>query len=86
MCLIFIVCREERAEEGEDEEETPKKDGSLRRRALPSTRGKKSSRLARVSEAQNGHTSQFMDADDDIEQEQIQQQIAEGAMVSVNDT
>ncbi|KAJ8469007.1 hypothetical protein ONZ51_g9273 [Trametes cubensis] len=67
--------------EGETEgEDTPKKDGSLRRRAMPSTRGRKASRMAHISEAQNGHTSQFMDADDAIEQEQIQQQIVEGAM------
>ena len=36
---------------------------------------------ARVSEGPNGHTSQFMDADDAIEQEQIQQQLAQGVNV-----
>lgn len=74
-------------EEEEDGGDTPKKDGSIRRRPGGSTRGgRKASRMgmARVSEAQNGHISQFMDADDDIEQEQIQQQIAEGAMVRRN--
>ena len=72
--------------EGETEgEDTPKKDGSLRRRAMPSTRGRKASRMAHISEAQNGHTSQFMDADDAIDQEQIQQQIVEGAMVRILD-
>ena len=67
-----------------EDEETPKKNGSLRR-GTASTRGRKPSRIARISEAQegqNGRSSQFMDADDDFEQEQIQQQIAEGAVVS----
>ena len=70
-----------------DEEETPKKNGSLRRgTASTSGRGRKASHMARVSEAQNGRSSQFMDADDDDEQEQIQQQIAEGVKVGVVDT
>ncbi len=66
------------------DETTPKKNGSLRRGPLnASTRGQKSSRMGHISEAQNGRTSQFMDADDEIEHEQIQQQIAEGAVVSM---
>ena len=68
------------AGDGTEDEETPRKGGSLRRNN-PSTRGRRLPRMDRISEAQNGHTSQFMDADDEIEQEQIQQQIAEGAMV-----
>lgn len=71
--------------DGVDNDETPRKSGSLRRtNQLPSTRGRKPppGRSTRISEAQNGRSSQFMDADDEIEQEQIQQQIAEGAMVS----
>lgn len=73
----------EEGEEDEDDGDTPRKSGSVRRRAAPSRGGRKTSRMgmARVSEVQNGHTSQFMDADDAIEQEQIQQQFAEGAMV-----
>ena len=70
--------------DGIEDEETPRKNGIQRSGA--SVRGRKPSRIARVSEAQNGRSSQFMDADDDIEQEQIQQQIAEGAMVSINHT
>ena len=38
----------------------------------------KSTKATRFSEAQNGRSSQFMDADESIEQEQIQQQLAEG--------
>ncbi|KAI1788457.1 hypothetical protein LXA43DRAFT_1159295 [Ganoderma leucocontextum] len=72
------------AGDGTEDEETPRKGGSLRRNQ-PSTRGRRTPRMERISEAQNGHTSQFMDADDEIEQEQIQQQIAEGAMNNVRD-
>ena len=72
--------RDGEAGEGTEDEETPKKSGSLRR-TQHSQRGRKPPRMERISEAQNGRSSQFMDADDEIEQEQIQQQIAEGAMV-----
>ena len=35
----------------------------------------------RASEAQNGRSSQFMDADEALVQEQIQQQIAQGVKI-----
>lgn len=65
----------------EDDDNTPRKAGSLRRRpasTVKSGRNKSMRKTARASEAQNGHTSQFMDADEAIVQEQIQQQLAEG--------
>ncbi len=69
-------------EEGtEDEEETPTKPG-VRRRGSASMRGRtKSSKVVRASETQNGHTSQFMDADDATAHEQIQQQLAQSVSV-----
>lgn len=75
-------------EESGDEEETPTKSGSLRRRAdASSVKRSKSGKVVRVtdaqrtSEAQNGRSSQFMDADEAIVQEQIQQQIAQGVKI-----
>lgn len=75
----------------DDDDATPRKAGSLRRQAN-STRGR--SRIngangtnssmapgARVSEAQNGRASQFMDADESLVQEEIQQQLAQGNIV-----
>lgn len=63
-----------------DEGGTPTKSGSLRRRqASTRVRGKGiKSPAARASEAVNGRTSQFMDADEDMAEEQIQQQFAQG--------
>ena len=69
----------EGSEEDDDDDRTPRKNGSLRRRPASTSKGRKSQRkAARGSEVPNGHTSQFMDADDAIEQEQVQQQLAEG--------
>lgn len=66
----------------EDELGTPGKSRSTRKGPISSSRrGLKSSKPIRMSEAQNGRTSQFMDADDAIVQEQIQQQLSEGAIV-----
>lgn len=63
----------------EEEEETPTKAGSLRRRHASISKSRtKSTKATRFSEAQNGRSSQFMDADESIEQEQFQQQLAEG--------
>ena len=67
-----------------DEEETPTKAGSLRRRAASSMKRSKSTKTRdaqRASEAQGGRTSQFMDADEAIVQEQIQQQLAQGVKI-----
>lgn len=69
-----------------DEDETPTKAGSLRRRAASSMKRSKSNKVRvteahRASEAQNGRSSQFMDADEAIVQEQIQQQIAQGVKI-----
>ena len=63
----------------EDDEGTPTKAGSLRRRHASISKSRtKSVKATRFSEAQNGRSSQFMDADESIEQEQVQQQLAEG--------
>lgn len=67
-------------EEGEDEETTPKKGSSIRRQQSAQA-GKRGTKPSRMSEAPNGRSSQFMDADDAIEHEQIQQQLAEGSVV-----
>jgi cytokinesis protein len=70
-----------------DEEETPTKAGSLRRRATSNVKHSKSGKSARLteaqrtSEAQNGRSSQFMDADEATVQEQIQQQLAQGVKI-----
>lgn len=67
-----------------DEEETPTKAGSLRRRAASSMKRSKSNKARdaqRASEAQGSRTSQFMDADEAIVQEQIQQQLAQGVKI-----
>lgn len=50
-----------------------------------SKRGSKASRPSRTSDSHNGRVSQFMDADDAIVQEQIQQQLSEGAIVCSED-
>lgn len=67
-------------DDDEDDDSTPRKNGSLRRRPASNRQGRNKSlrKTARGSEAANGRTSQFMDADDAIEQEQVQQQLAEG--------
>ena len=64
------------------EETTPKKVGSLRRHKPSQSKRTKPAKTTSVAEAAAAaHTSQFMDADDAFVQEQIQQQLAEGAMV-----
>lgn len=66
----------------DDEDSTPKKSNSLRRRQSTVKGRSKSSKSSIHPELANGHTSQFMDADDAIVQEQIKQQLAEGVIVS----
>ncbi|KAH9830929.1 uncharacterized protein C8Q71DRAFT_716099 [Rhodofomes roseus] len=82
--------RKKKGEQGQDSDEddledesTPKKTGSLRRTRPSQSKGRaKSTKTTSVAEAAAAaHTSQFMDADDALVQEQIQQQLAEGAMV-----
>lgn len=64
-----------------DEEETPTK-GGAKRRAGSSVKGRtKSTKGTRASEAQNGRTSQFMDADEESTQEQVHQQLAQGVQI-----
>ena len=66
-----------------DIEEAPtsgSRNSSLRRRPANSSM-KKHTKSTRLSEAQNGHLSQFMDADDAEAQEQLEQQFAAGANV-----
>ena len=80
---------EDGASDGSDDDEaTPKKPGSLQRR--PHSTVKSRSKIngangtnARASEAQNGRASQFMDADESLVQEEIQQQLAQGNIVSL---
>ena len=75
-----------------DEEETPTKAGSLRRRATSNMKRSKSSKSVRITEAQRasegqiGRSSQFMDADEAIVQEQIQQQLAQGVKIVSSDS
>lgn len=69
-----------------EEETTPKKAGSLRRHKPSQSKRTKSARMNSVAESTAAaHTSQFMDADDAFVQEQIQQQLAEGAMVRASE-
>lgn len=73
---------------GEDESESDDPDAtpgkSRLRRQTRSKKGPQSAKADRVSEAANGRTSQFMDADEADVKEQIQQQLAAGVrMVSV---
>lgn len=66
----------------EDDEQTPTKPGGIQRRGGSTAKGRtKSGKVARVSEGPNGRTSQFMDADEAIVEEQIQQQLAQGVNV-----
>jgi cytokinesis protein len=66
----------------DEENETKPSNGSIRRRQNSTSKGRnKSSKSIRASEAQNGHMSQFMDADDAEAQEQIEQQLAAGISV-----
>ena len=68
--------------ESQDPDATPGK-SRLRRQ----TRSKRSAKSERMSEAQNGRTSQFMDADEADVKEQIQLQLAAGVrMVSAGQT
>jgi cytokinesis protein len=61
----------------EDDSGSGIRSGSLRRRPANSSM-KKRTKSARLSETQNGHLSQFMDADDAEAQEQLEQQFAAG--------
>lgn len=66
-----------------DENDTPTKSGSLRRRRT-STKGRgkvAKGTVSRISEAPNGRSSQFMDADEAMAEEQIQQQLAQGVKI-----
>lgn len=68
--------------ESDDPDATPGK--SRLRRQTRSKKGPQSAKADRMSEAANGRTSQFMDADEADVKEQIQQQLAAGVrMVSV---
>ena len=64
----------------EDDSVGGPRNGSLRRR-LANSSVKKRTKSTRSSEAQNGHLSQFMDADDAEAQEQLEQQFAAGANI-----
>ena len=64
----------------EDDSVGGPRNGSLRRR-LGNSSAKKRTKSTRSSEAQNGHLSQFMDADDAEAQEQLEQQFAAGANI-----
>ena len=64
----------------EDDSGGGSRNGSLRRRPANSSL-KKHARSTRLSEAQNGRLSQFMDADDAEAQEQLEQQFAAGANI-----
>ena len=64
----------------EDDPGGGSRNGSLRRRPANSS-VKKRTKSTRSSEAQNGHLSQFMDADDAEAQEQLEQQFAAGANI-----
>jgi cytokinesis protein len=69
--------------EDSDTEDDPgggSRPGSLRRRPANSSM-KKRTKSARLSETQNGHLSQFMDADDAEAQEQLEQQFAAGVNI-----
>jgi cytokinesis protein len=64
---------------GEDESESDDPDATPgKSRLRRQTRSKKSAKADRMSEAANGRTSQFMDADEADVKEQIQQQLAAG--------
>ncbi|KAJ3555998.1 hypothetical protein NM688_g2271 [Phlebia brevispora] len=68
--------------ESEDDEQTPTKPGGVRKHGKSSTKGRgKAGKAAGASDVPNGHTSQFMDADEAIVQEVIQQQFAKGVNV-----
>lgn len=66
-----------------DENDTPTKSGSLRRRQASTRNHGKGGKgpVSRVSEAPNGRSSQFMDADEEMAEEQIQQQLAQGVKI-----
>lgn len=67
------------SDEIEDEiDATPGKSSNKRR---PSKKRSKGAKSMRASELQNGRISQFMDADDEDAQEQIQQQLAAGVTI-----
>ena len=64
----------------EDDSGSGSRNGSLRRRPANSSM-KKRAKSTRLSESQNGHLSQFMDADDAEAQEQLEQQFAAGVNI-----
>lgn len=70
---------EDEASESEDEMDATPGKSSLKRRKNSSV--KKRNNSTRMSEAQGGRASQFMDADDADAQEQIQQQLAAGVNI-----
>ena len=72
---------EEDANDLEDGHAASSKAGDTKYPPSSYRKGPKSPQTTREAEAQNGRTSQFMDADDAMVQEQIQQQLSEGAMV-----
>jgi len=64
----------------EDDSASGSRNSSLRRRPANSSMNKRSKSKV-LSEAQNGHLSQFMDADDAEAQEQLEQQFAAGTNI-----
>lgn len=68
-------------EEDEDPDTTPGKSASLRRSRPPGSIGKRKSSKRQLSQTvdETGRVSQFMDAEEEDAQEQIQQQMVEGA-------
>jgi cytokinesis protein len=67
----------------EDDSGSGSRNGSLRRRPANSS-VKRRAKSTRRSESQNGHLSQFMDADDAEAQEQLEQQFAAGVNIVCN--
>jgi len=72
---------DEEEEEEEDPDSTPGKSASLRRSRPPGSTGKRKSSRKPLTQIvdETGRVSQFMDAEEEDAQEQIQQQMAEGA-------
>lgn len=69
----------DQTEDSDDDQDLTPSKSSLKRRKDSSV--KKRAKSTRVSEAQGGRASQFMDADEEDAHEQIQQQLAAGAQV-----
>lgn len=70
--------QDDEEDESDDPDATP---GKSKLRRQPNSRSHQKAKSIRVSEAQNGRTSQFMDADEADVKEQIQQQLAAGVMI-----